>query len=88
MHYDKTIGCKTSNLVYGIWCAKCKKVVYVGQTGDTIYKRTHNHLSSIRCKRQGRIPVNRHFSVKEHGEEDFKIIGLERTWGNSDFGGP
>ena len=40
IHYDRTVGCKTSNLVYGVWCAKCNKIVYVGQTGDTIYKRT------------------------------------------------
>ena len=29
VHYDKSIGCKTSNLVYGIWCVQCSKVVYV-----------------------------------------------------------
>ena len=86
VHYDKTIGCKTSNLVYGIWCDKCKKMVYVGQTGDTIYRRTQNHLSSIRCNtsRVGRIPVNRHFTEGGHNERDFKVVGLERTWGNSE----
>jgi len=81
MHYDKTIGCKTSNLVYGIWCAKYTKMVYVVQTGDTIYKRTQNHLSTIRCNREGRIPVTMHFSEGGHSEEDFRVIGLERTWG-------
>ena len=84
LHYDRTIGCKTSNLVYGIWCVKCDKVVYVGQTGDTIYKRTQNHLSSIRCSREGRIPVSRHFSGEGHSENDFRVVGLERTWGNSE----
>ena len=84
VHYDKTIGCRSSNLVYGVWCNKCEKVVYVGQTGDTIYMRTQNHLSSIRCRREGRIPVNRHFSGGGHKEGDFRIIGLERTWGNSE----
>ena len=84
MHYDKTIGCRSSNLVYGIWCTRCSKVVYVGQTGDTIYTRTQNHLSSIRCRREGRIPVNRHFSQEGHSVEDFRIVGLERTWGNSE----
>ena len=84
VHYDRTIGCKTSNLVYGIWCEKCKKVVYVGQTGDTIYRRVQNHLSSIRCNRVGRIPVNRHFTGEGHNEGDFKVVGLERTWGNSE----
>lgn len=84
VHYDKTIGCKTSNLVYGIWCVQCSKVVYVGQTGDTIYRRVQNHLSSMRRNREGRIPVNRHFSEKGHSTDDFRVIGLERTWGNSE----
>ena len=84
MHCDGTIGCKTSNLVYGIWCTKCNKTIYVGQTGDTIYRRAQNHLSSIRCKRVGRIPVNRHFAAEGHGEENLRIIGLERVWGNSE----
>ena len=84
IHYDKTIGCKSSNLVYGIWCVKCSRVVYVGQTGDTIHKRVQNHLSSIRCGREGRIPVNKHFTEGEHSGDDFRIVGLERTWGNSE----
>lgn len=84
VHYDKTIGCKSSNLVYGVWCASCARIVYVGQTGDTIYTRTQNHLSSIRCNRVGRIPVNRHFTEGGHSERDFRIIGLERTWGSSE----
>ena len=84
LHYDKTIGCKSSNLVYGIWCSKCNKVVYVGQTGDKIYTRMQNHLSSIRCKRDGRIPVSRHFTERGHTEADFRVIGLERTWGHSE----
>ena len=55
-------------------------MVYVGQTRDTIYKRTKNHTSSIRCRRESRIPVNRHFSQEGHSKEDFRTIGLERTW--------
>ena len=31
MHYDKTVGCKSSNLVYGMWCTRCRKVVYEGR---------------------------------------------------------
>ena len=85
LHYDKTIGCKSSNLVYGIWCSKCSKVVYVGQTGDKVYTRMQNHLSSIRFKRDGRIPVSRHFTERGHTEVDFRVIGNrhEKNLGNS-----
>ena len=30
------------------------------------------------------FPVNRHFTVEGHKEGDFKVVGLERTWGNSE----
>ena len=31
------ISCKTSNLIYGIYCNKCIKTIYVGETGNTVY---------------------------------------------------
>ena len=30
--HDQTIGCKSSNVIYGIWCEICQKVVYVAET--------------------------------------------------------
>ena len=65
-------------------CTDCSKVVYVGQTGDNIDRRAQNHLSPMRCNREGRIPVNRHFSEKRHSKEDLRVIGLERTSGISE----
>ena len=33
------INCKSVNVVYAIFCIKCDKIVYVGETGDTLYQR-------------------------------------------------
>ena len=76
--YDKTIGCRSSNIIYGIWCTVCQIVVYVGETGGTLYQRTQNHLSSIRCERQG-MEVARHFNGEDHAVEDMRVIGLEKV---------
>ena len=45
--FDRTIGCRSVNVIYGIWCEICKCVCYVGETGGCLYTRIQNHLSSI-----------------------------------------
>ena len=37
--YDKSIGCLTNNVIYGIFCKKCDGVCYVGETGGKLYTR-------------------------------------------------
>ena len=78
------IGCKTANVVYGVYCVKCKRVVYVGETGTSLYSRVQNHLSSIRCNRL-ELPVARHFSVDCHDVRDMRVVGLERVWRSDVF---
>ena len=63
-------------MVYGVYCCKCSRYVYVGETGDTFYTRTANHLSAIRCERDDAVP--KHFRENGHTQEDFRITGLER----------
>ena len=79
-----TIGCKTGNVVYGVFCVRCKRVVYVGETGTSLYSRIQNHLSSIRCNRL-ELPVARHFSDQGHDVNDMRIVGLERVWRSDVF---
>ena len=45
--FNQHINCKTSNIVYGIYCNKCNEINYVGETGTTIYERFQNHISSM-----------------------------------------
>ena len=79
--FDRTIGCRSSNVIYGIWCAKCKIVCYVGETGDNLYARTQNHLSSIRAHSPAVcLPVRMHFREHNHSIDDAWVVGLERVW--------
>ena len=45
---NQEITCQTRNVVYAASCIKCDWVIYIGETGTTLYQRTMNHLSSIR----------------------------------------
>ena len=38
--FDKTIGCRSTNVIYGIWCCICNMVVYVEETRGTLYERS------------------------------------------------
>ena len=79
--YDRTIGCKSSNVIYGVWCNTCKCVCYVGETGGTLYARLANHLSTIRTsKTAAQYPVAVHFTSAGHSLEDVLFVGLERVW--------
>ena len=77
--FKDPINCKTSNVVYGIKCVKCDKIVYIGETANSIYTRFQNHLSSI--KRQTDDPVASHFNSKGHDKDCLKIIGVEKIKG-------
>jgi hypothetical protein len=70
--------CSTPNVVYAIQCDKCKKVMYVGETGRTLYERMQNHLSTIRTKKVEE-PVAEHFCQKDHKISDFRFLALQNT---------
>ena len=79
--YDRTIGCRSRNVIYGILCEICNCVIYVGETGGPLYQRIQNHLSSIRCKRVG-TEVSVHFNEEGHNISNLKVVGLEKVWKN------
>ena len=80
-YYDVTVGCKSCNVIYGIWCEICQEVIYVGETGGPIYARVQNHLSSIRSTNPPvDLPVRRHFLEPGHTIDDLRVVGLERVW--------
>ena len=69
--YDRTIGCKSGNVIYGVWCNTCKRVCYVGETGGTLYARLANHLSTIRTSKTAvQYPVAVHFTSAGHSIAD------------------
>ena len=74
--FNDSISCKTSNLVYGILCKRCQKLVYVGETGTTLYERMANHISTVKNKKDDPIP--RHFNTDGHQIQDLEWMGLEK----------
>jgi hypothetical protein len=32
----KTYECKSTNVLYAVYCKRCKRYIYVGETGDTL----------------------------------------------------
>ena len=77
---NEHIDCKSTNVVYGIKCKKCNQLVYVGETGVTVYERFQNHLTTIKGKSDE--PVPNHFSNHGHVLEDVRIVGIEKIKNN------
>ena len=77
--YDRSIGCRSRNVIYGIMCEVCECVVYVGETGGQFYQRVQNHLSTIRCGKV-EMEVAAHFNETGHQITDAKFVGLEKVW--------
>ena len=75
MTFLDIVTCKLANVIYGIVCKECEKGVYVGETGNTIYERFQNHISSIKRKKDE--PISRHFNGNKHNLGKMKILGLE-----------
>ena len=73
---NQEITCQTRNVVYAASCTQCDQVIYIGETGTTLYQRTVSHLSSIRNNQHG-TPLAKHLNENEHTINDFKITGVE-----------
>ena len=76
------MDCRTVGAVYGIWCERCKKIVYVGKTKNRIMERFNGHRADLRAADETK-PVY-HFKTDGHKEEDMQVVGLERVPGNDD----
>ena len=76
------INCKSTNVIYAIFCKRCQKYVYVGETGDTLYQRQLLNLSMIRRRRDD--PVAKHFFENHHNTGDFSVVGLEKLFGSKE----
>lgn len=63
-HVKNHIDCKSSNVVYGVFCKKRNKIVYVGKTEVTLYQRHVLNISLIR--KETNDPVAMHFYTNSH----------------------
>ena len=73
---DPRNNCKTSNVVYGLSCEICGKIVYVGETERTVGERIKEHIADIKHERDKAVAI--HFSAANHTFKDLRFVILER----------
>ena len=84
-YYTKgSISCDTNNIVYGIYCKKCDKAIYVGETMNTTYQRHQLNISRIRTGRNV-DPVVAHFRQENHSVGDYNIFGIEKISKDTEY---
>ena len=83
-NYKGLIKCDAKNLIYGIYCEKCKNMIYVRETINNLYQRHQLNLSRIRTGRNLE-PVSAHFRNENHSVRDYGIIGIEKTNKNEEY---
>ena len=76
------MDCRTVGAVYGMWCRKCQKVVYVGKTMNRVMERFTAHRADLK-KEDDSKPVF-HFKKDGHEEEDMGVVVLEEVGGKDD----
>jgi hypothetical protein len=77
------MNCRTVGLVYGMWCGKCDKVVYVGKSKNSLRERFYGHRTDLRSGCEDK-PAH-HFKRQGHNDGDMKVVALEEVSGNDDI---
>ena len=79
---ESKMDCQTVGAIYGMFCKKCEKVVYVGKTKNKISERFNGHRADMRLEDDSKPAY--HFKRENHKEEDMEVIGLEYVPGEDD----
>ena len=77
------IVCKTLGAIYGIWCKKCEKVIYVGKTQNRVMDRFIGHRADLRGDDSTK-PAH-HFKQAGHADEDMGVKVIEEVKGKDDM---
>ena len=83
IHTDSRNNCETTNVVYGLSCAECNKIVYVGETERCTGERIKEHIADINHRRDKTVAI--HFNSGNHTIKDLKVIIIERCRNNSRY---
>ena len=77
----QAISCDDCNLIYLLYCSKCKQSQYVGETQNTLKTRFYLHRSHI-LKNTG-THVTKHFNSKNHTLQDMRCMPIEKLRTNN-----
>ena len=77
------MDCRTVGAIYGIWCGRCDKIVYVGKTQNRIMDRFIGHRADLRGDDPSKPAY--HFRRGDHKEEEMGVVVLEEVKGKDDL---
>ncbi len=76
------MDCRTVGAIYGMFCKKCEKIVYVGKTQNRVMDRFIGHRADLRGEDESKPAF--HFRRGDHKTEDMKVIVIEEVKGKDD----
>ena len=82
MKIKGTMDCRTVGAVYGMWCRRCQKIVYVGKTMNKVMERFAGHRADLKGGDKSK-PVF-HFRRDGHDAADMGVVVLEEVGGKDD----
>ena len=77
------MDCRTLGAIYGMYCRRCEKVVYVGKTQNRIMDRFIGHRADLRGEDSSKPAY--HFKTQDHREEDMGVVAIEEVKGKDDL---
>ena len=77
------MDCRTVGAIYGMWCKRCEKMVYVGKTQNRVMDRFIGHRADLRGSDSSKPAY--HFRQDEHQEEDMGVVVIEEVKGKDDL---
>ena len=79
----EAMDCRTVGAIYGIWCKKCEKIIYVGKKQNRDIDRFIGHRADFRG--DGITKPAHHFKQEGHNEEDIGVVVIEEVKGEDDM---
>ena len=76
-----SMNCRSSNIIYLLYCQHCHGAQYVGETKNTLRTRFYLHRSHI-SKNMG-THVTKHFNSQGHTLQDMKCMPIEQILSDS-----
>ena len=73
--------CTESDVICGLTCLECDKVLYVGETGRQLKERIQEHIRDIRLSRDKLVAT--HFKSSNYSINNVQVSVIERVNGQS-----
>ena len=74
-----TMDCRTVGAIYGMWCKRCEKIIYVGKTQNRVMDRFIGHRADLRGEDSTKPAY--HFKQEGHTSEDMGVVVIEEVKG-------